>query len=593
MNETTTDAFWNRYSYDTSISPVTSLVASSLSVVCCCIVVALYIKGRLRHSPAGEVLVISIFYGMLSSINFAVASIVRVFGDGSLNRRYCDVSGNLLQLFYTPSLYCEGAFFLVLLKMMFSADKHHSSSQANYVFSRKVIAGGVVIGLLFSIGFWVALPRDPLWQTKFAPLKTAWCWVGSEDSSGRSPLSFSVIKAISFSVTILSFLVAAICVAYLRVKVTDISQGGGLFLRMRLVYLSIFLFAGLIETLNRFGVDSTLLSPMQSAIEPLIPAVNALLFVSTEWVRNNSAAQNEDDVEGNMSLVNDFRNTMVANATEIEYDEGNDVWIITRADTAEVFETKLQSDALAKAFNIKVHLERNYLAAAMSFLAGYCDCCGFLALDLFTAHITGNFATIGMALASHSGAIFLKVAGLFVFAMFVLVGHATSQRFGRAHAPMLVGAQTALLFLSWFGAVTFGPFPTDVDKESGGAYLTGLAMVAGMALQNTFQRKYLVGLPITTLMTGNTVGLLFEGWNEVEARWKARKAISSGEVEEKKAPSAALRNVKNNLMAIVAFTCGCVAVTAMFVYEGHWAFMLPPMLSLTILLLGWNDLQPM
>ena len=252
------------------------------------------------------------------------------------------------------------------------------------------------------------------------------------------------------------------------------------------------------------------------------------------------------------------------------------------------------AEVLAKVFNINIHLERSYMAVLMSFLAGYCDCLGFLAVDLFTAHITGNFSTIGMAVSNHSSTIYLKIAGLCVFALFVLVGHASSERLGNMHAPVLLGVQTTMLLTSWFGAFMFGPFRTSADKEKGGAYLTGLSLVGGMALQSTFQRKYLVGLPVTTLMTGNVVGMIFEGWNEF-VTWRCRGVVFCGESSSAtnmgSGTSAALRSVKNNAMAIVAFTVGCAVVTAMFVYAGHWAFLLPPIVSLAILRLGWNDLK--
>ena len=52
----------------------------------------------------------------------------------------------------------------------------------------------------------------------------------------------------------------------------------------------------------------------------------------------------------------------------------------------------------------------------LSLNAGYVDTAGFLALQgLFTAHVTGNFVTLGAALVTGSSGILAKLLALPVF----------------------------------------------------------------------------------------------------------------------------------------------------------------------------------
>lgn len=56
------------------------------------------------------------------------------------------------------------------------------------------------------------------------------------------------------------------------------------------------------------------------------------------------------------------------------------------------------------------------LPIILSLNAGYVDTAGFLALQgLFTAHVTGNFVTLGAAIAHGSSGIVSKLLALPVF----------------------------------------------------------------------------------------------------------------------------------------------------------------------------------
>ena len=61
------------------------------------------------------------------------------------------------------------------------------------------------------------------------------------------------------------------------------------------------------------------------------------------------------------------------------------------------------------------------LPAVLSFNAGYVDTAGYLALQgLFTAHVTGNFVTIGAALVFGTSGVVAKLLALPVFCLVIV-----------------------------------------------------------------------------------------------------------------------------------------------------------------------------
>ena len=221
-------------------------------------------------------------------------------------------------------------------------------------------------------------------------------------------------------------------------------------------------------------------------------------------------------------------------------------------------------------------LEKPLLAVVLSLLAGYCDVCGFITLDLFTAHITGNFATIGMSVVKKSDDVWIKVAGVVVFCAVISLAQFTSTiatAKGVSAPRVFLVSQASLLLASCVFYSAYGPFKRDGKvMETAGAYATGLSMVAAMAIQNAFQRLYLVGLPMTTLMTGNATGFFIDIFS-----WRQ--------------PAARLR-LKNSALAIVSFVIGCGTVTAIAFYAPKVVYIVPPIVSLTALVLGWRQLGP-
>lgn len=135
-------------------------------------------------------------------------------------------------------------------------------------------------------------------------------------------------------------------------------------------------------------------------------------------------------------------------------------------------------------------------ALLLGAVAGYVDTVGFLALQgLFTAHVTGNFVTIGAALTQGSSGVVAKLLALPIFCLAVvltqLASHAQLKR-GRPVLRSLLWTQVMLLAVGAAFAILLHPFSS---ADSPGAVLTGLTFVAAMAVQNAAHRVHLSGAP--------------------------------------------------------------------------------------------------
>src|SRR5580704_4091870 len=119
------------------------------------------------------------------------------------------------------------------------------------------------------------------------------------------------------------------------------------------------------------------------------------------------------------------------------------------------------------------------VAALLSFNGGFLDTAGFLGLQgLFTAHVTGNFVTLGAALVFGTHGVIGKVLALpefiVVMALARVVGTALTARQMPTLRILLVAK---LLFLIAFFVlgVAFGPFS---DSDAPAALVTGFAGIA-------------------------------------------------------------------------------------------------------------------
>jgi len=199
----------------------------------------------------------------------------------------------------------------------------------------------------------------------------------------------------------------------------------------------------------------------------------------------------------------------------------------------------------------------------LSFNGGFVDTAGFLGLQgLFTAHVTGNFVTLGAALVFGTHGVIAKLIALpefiAVVALARLAGAALRKRQIDALRPLLV-AKVVFLLGFFILAVALGPFP---DSDSPGALLTGFAGIAGMAIQNAVQRVHFAHIPPTTLMTGNTTQAVLDAVDLLRGA-EAGKAAAVG------------ARFARTLRGIVWFAAGCAVAALLYYWVGFWCLAVP------------------
>ncbi|MCL2448894.1 MAG: DUF1275 domain-containing protein [Polyangiaceae bacterium] len=146
-----------------------------------------------------------------------------------------------------------------------------------------------------------------------------------------------------------------------------------------------------------------------------------------------------------------------------------------------------------------------WVAPALAFVAGFADASTFVAADgIFSAHATGNLVVLATDVARGGRpndwlkALTFPVFFVTVIAMVRLEDflHVASRLAGRA----LLGIEAALL-----GAAAVAGLAHGANRVSVAHPAAVLLTVAGLAVQNTFQRVAPQLGPMTTVMTGNLV----------------------------------------------------------------------------------------
>jgi uncharacterized membrane protein YoaK (UPF0700 family) len=206
------------------------------------------------------------------------------------------------------------------------------------------------------------------------------------------------------------------------------------------------------------------------------------------------------------------------------------------------------------------------LPTLLSFNGGYVDTVGYLSLQgLFTAHVTGNFVTIGAALVFGTSGIAAKLLALPVFCMVIIVTRLVGFNLP-ARWPVLETMLTLKLLLLLIAAVlaiAMGPF---ANGDGAPAIILGMTLVSAMAIQNAVHRIHLGSAPPTTLMTGTTTQIMID----IADMIRGVPGVAGDAIRPR------LRRMS---VAVASFAVGAAAGALLFHAISSWCFALPPVVA--------------
>src|SRR5271169_645057 len=207
------------------------------------------------------------------------------------------------------------------------------------------------------------------------------------------------------------------------------------------------------------------------------------------------------------------------------------------------------------------------LSALLSFNGGYVDTAGFLALQgLFTAHVTGNFVTLGASLALGTSGAIAKLLALPIFCAVVIATRWLSTLLTNRHRPALetlIALQVLLLVIGAALAIRFGPFH---DSDGWRAVLTGMVLVGAMAIQNAFHRVHLGSVPPSTIMTGTTTQVMIDLADRIHHANETDAQSSS--------------RLLQMAVAIAVFAIGCGSAALTYSFFEMKCFVVPPIVGI-------------
>jgi uncharacterized membrane protein YoaK (UPF0700 family) len=203
----------------------------------------------------------------------------------------------------------------------------------------------------------------------------------------------------------------------------------------------------------------------------------------------------------------------------------------------------------------------------LSFNGGYVDTVGYLSLQgLFTAHVTGNFVTIGAALVFGTSGLVAKLLALPVFCVVILATRLVSFKLP-ARWPIfetMLTLKLLLLLVAAALAIAMGPF---ADGDGAPAIIMGMTLVSAMAIQNAAHRIHLSAAPPTTLMTGTTTQIMIDIADLI-------RGVAGT------ARDAARFRLRRMCVAVASFALGAAAGALLVHAIGSWCFALPPVVAL-------------
>jgi uncharacterized membrane protein YoaK (UPF0700 family) len=191
------------------------------------------------------------------------------------------------------------------------------------------------------------------------------------------------------------------------------------------------------------------------------------------------------------------------------------------------------------------------LPTLLSFNGGYVDTVGYLSLQgLFTAHVTGNFVTIGAALVFGTSGVIAKLLALPVFCIVIIATRLISFNLPPRWPVLetMLTLKLLLLLVAAVLAIATGPF---ANGDGAAAVIMGMTLVSAMAIQNAAHRIHMGTAPPTTLMTGTTTQIMIDIADMIRGtQGPARDAI--------------LARLRRMCVAVASFAAGAAAGAMLF-----------------------------
>jgi uncharacterized membrane protein YoaK (UPF0700 family) len=211
------------------------------------------------------------------------------------------------------------------------------------------------------------------------------------------------------------------------------------------------------------------------------------------------------------------------------------------------------------------------LPMLLSLNAGYVDAAGYLALQgLFSAHVTGNFVTLGASLALGTSGAIAKLLALPIFCVVVLATRLLDTFLSSRHRPaleVLIALEVLLLAIGATLAIQFGPFH---DSDRWQAVLTGMVLVAAMSIQNAFHRLHLGSVPPSTIMTGTTTQVMIDLADKISGT--------------KGSDSQSSQRLVQMSINVLLFAIGCGSAAVAFSFFGVRCFLVLPIVGSLLLI---------
>lgn len=199
--------------------------------------------------------------------------------------------------------------------------------------------------------------------------------------------------------------------------------------------------------------------------------------------------------------------------------------------------------------------------ASMGFLAGYVDTLGFAALfGLFTAHVTGNFVLIAVALADPGQTpTLLKLLAFPAFILGVAAARllvASCERRGKPAVKPSYLLQLVLLI----GFLVCGMLAEPIGRQVGAlAMAAGLFGAAAMGAHSAASKLLLSHLAPTSMMTGNVTQLVIDTVDRLRGA----------------ADAATKARCAKFFWPVLAFALGCGAAAFAYLAVGFVALIVP------------------